>query len=180
MSFNQHIHKYADVSRSLSGHVCLRDNLTWGYCISSKSSYLHRGMRGISQSTQQMKWRMPSSGMLYCVPLVKTYVSEERSASIFRVTIIGELGTTLALTSNRHTLRRNILEALRSSETSVLTRATRRNIAEDGILHSHRRKILKSYIYLNWFSHSNYSGKFKRIYRESFFRKVAYTVYAVP
>jgi hypothetical protein len=29
-------------------------------------------------------------------------------------------------------------------ETSVFTRATRRNIAEDGILHSHHRENLKS------------------------------------
>jgi hypothetical protein len=38
-------------------------------------------------------------------------------------------------------------EALSSYETSVLTRATRRNITEDTILHSHRRGNLKSYIY---------------------------------
>jgi hypothetical protein len=36
-------------------------------------------------------------------------------------------------------------EALRSSETSVPTRATRRNIQEYTILHSHRRENLKSY-----------------------------------
>jgi hypothetical protein len=37
-------------------------------------------------------------------------------------------------------------EALRFSETSVLTTATRRNIPQDTILHSHRRENLKSYI----------------------------------
>jgi hypothetical protein len=39
--------------------------------------------------------------------LVRIDVSEELSASIIRVTRIGELGTTLAVTSNRSTLLRN-------------------------------------------------------------------------
>jgi hypothetical protein len=50
---------------------------------------------------------MVSSGMLRRVALVITDVSVELSASSFRLTRIGELGITLAITSNRHTLRRN-------------------------------------------------------------------------
>jgi hypothetical protein len=75
---------------------------------------------------------MASYGMLRRVGLV-TDVSKELSAPFIRVTRIGELGTTL------------MKEALRSSEMSVLTRATRCNIPEDAILHSHCREILKSY-----------------------------------
>jgi hypothetical protein len=46
---------------------------------------------------------MPSSGMLRLVALLSTGVSEETNASIFRVTRIGEIGTTLAVTNNRRT-----------------------------------------------------------------------------
>jgi hypothetical protein len=87
---------------------------------------------------------MASSGTLHRVALVRTDVSEEPSASFIRVTRIGELGTTLAATSNRRTLVPGspilvilMKEAQGSSETSVLTRATRRNIPEDAILRSH-------------------------------------------
>jgi hypothetical protein len=44
---------------------------------------------------------MVSSGMLRRVALVRTGISEELSSSLIRVTRIGELGTTLAVTSNR-------------------------------------------------------------------------------
>jgi hypothetical protein len=53
------------------------------------------------------KRKMQSSGMLHRVALVRTDVSEERIASIIRVTRIDELGTLLAVTSNRSTLRLN-------------------------------------------------------------------------
>jgi hypothetical protein len=47
--------------------------------------------------------------MLCHVALVRSDVSEERRASIIRVTRIGVLGTMLAITSNRHILRRNTI-----------------------------------------------------------------------
>jgi hypothetical protein len=71
--------------------------------------------------------RLASTGMLRHVTLVRTDVSEELSASFIRVTRIGELVVTL------------MKEALSSSETSVLTRATRRNIPEDAILQKQKR-----------------------------------------
>jgi hypothetical protein len=51
---------------------------------------------------------MVSSGMLRHVALVTTDVLEELSASFMRATGISELGTKLAVTSNRRTLGRSI------------------------------------------------------------------------
>jgi hypothetical protein len=67
---------------------------------------------------------MASSGMLRHVDLVKTDVSDELSASFIRVTKIGELGTTLAVTSNRRTLRRNTKKCLFKVLASIHGRAT--------------------------------------------------------
>jgi hypothetical protein len=101
---------------------------------------------------------MPSSGMLHHVALVRTDISEECSASILRVARTGELGTLVFLRSLRRLLvTANIvrsspilvtlmMEVLCFSKTSVLTKATWRNIPEDGILHNHCRENLKSYI----------------------------------
>jgi hypothetical protein len=50
---------------------------------------------------------MQSSGMLSSVALVRTDVSEERSAFIIRLARIGEVGATLAITGNCRTLRGN-------------------------------------------------------------------------
>jgi hypothetical protein len=55
---------------------------------------------------------MASSGMLRRVALVRTDVSDEPSSSFIRVTRIGELETTLAVTSHRRRVRRNTKSAL--------------------------------------------------------------------
>jgi hypothetical protein len=52
---------------------------------------------------------MPSCGLLCRMALVRLNVSEERIASIIKVTRISKLVTTLAVTSNWSTLRKKIL-----------------------------------------------------------------------
>jgi hypothetical protein len=81
---------------------------------------------------------------------------------IIRVRRISELGTMLAVTTNCNTLRRKIITAdvvpsslifltlmmmmMIVSETSVLERTTWHHVPEYGILQSHGRENLKSYI----------------------------------
>jgi hypothetical protein len=94
---------------------------------------------------------MEYSGMLRRVALVRTDVSEEPSASIIKMTRIGELGT-LTVSSNRilgsvprllvtanvipssPILVTLMMEGLGVSETSVLRRGTGHNIPEDTFL----------------------------------------------
>jgi hypothetical protein len=68
---------------------------------------------------------MPSSGMLHRVAIVRTYVSEELSASIISVR---RLLVTANVVPSSPILVTLMVEALSSSETSAHTRATRRNI----------------------------------------------------
>jgi hypothetical protein len=86
---------------------------------------------------------------VFCrVALLRSDVSEELSASFIRVTRIGEPGTALAVTRSVPQLLVTVSvvpgspifvtlmkKALSSYERSVLTRATRRNMPEDAILH---------------------------------------------
>jgi hypothetical protein len=81
---------------------------------------------------------MVFSGMLRRVALVRTDVSVFLSS-------VRRLLVTASVVPSSPILVTLMKEALRSSETSVVTRATWHNIPEDIILHSHRREILKSY-----------------------------------
>jgi hypothetical protein len=85
-----------------------------------------------------------SSWMLRRVALVRTDVSEERSASFIRML---RLLVTTSVVPTSPILVTLMNEALTSSETSVLTKATRHNTPEDTILHSYRRENLKFYIH---------------------------------
>jgi hypothetical protein len=80
---------------------------------------------------------MSSSGMLRRVALVRTDVSEERRASLISVTTafvrsLLRLLVIVKVVPSSPIFFPLMMEALRSSETSVLTRATRRSIPEDG------------------------------------------------
>jgi hypothetical protein len=92
---------YRRIVRSMMNHECestweKRPRLLLEYCMEELKKIM-------TTST------ITSSGILRRVALERTYVSQELSASFIRVTGIHELGTTLAVTSNRRTLRSRLL-----------------------------------------------------------------------
>jgi hypothetical protein len=97
-------------------------------------------------ASQRSLWRMPASGMLRRVAPIRTNDMEEISASIIRMTRIGEPGRTYFL--ERRLLVTDdvpcspiliilMMDALSSSEMLVFTRATQRNIPEDTFLYAY-------------------------------------------
>jgi hypothetical protein len=87
---------------------------------------------------------MVSSVMLRRVALVRTQVSEELSSYLLFLRSVRRLLVTASVVPRSPIVVTLMKKALSSSETSILTRATRRNIPEGTILRSHRRENLRS------------------------------------
>jgi hypothetical protein len=81
-------------------------------------------------------------------PLSESYRLRFVKNGVFWDVAVRRLLPTASIVPSSPILVTLMKEALSSFETSDLTRATRRNIPEDAILHSHSRENLKSYIAL--------------------------------
>jgi hypothetical protein len=83
--------------------------------------------------------------MYFRVAVIKTDVSEELITSIIRVSSVFQLLVTANDVPSALSLSTLIMEAIESYDTTVLTPATLRHIAEADGLHSHRRANFRSY-----------------------------------
>jgi hypothetical protein len=96
------------------------------------------------------------------VAFVKTNVSEEHIDSIIVTAKVVPIFLILFTLT---------MEAINSSNTSVLTRATQHQISEDGILQNHRRENLKSYIELTGWALKRRSNVSPVKYKLGFYNK---------
>jgi hypothetical protein len=71
-----------------------------------------------------------------------------------------------------------MMEAIRSSEMSVLTRATWRNVPEDVILHTHHRENVKSYITLSGWALQRRRNVFPVRYELGFLSQKTFSIVA--